>query len=64
MPTDEMFRKFDEAAERYRAAFGEQPPMMELPEDLVDALALVEAAIAAGEPYAAPTEIDGDAVLY
>jgi hypothetical protein len=51
---------FGEAAEAYARAFGESPPLIEMPADPADQLALIRAAVADGKPYQTdiPSEAD------
>ena len=42
---------FGEAAEAYASAFGESPPLIEMPGGPAEQLALIRAAIESGRPY-------------
>jgi hypothetical protein len=51
-----MFDDWDalgEAAEAYEKAFGELPPLIEMPGGPAEQLALIRAALESGQPYAA-----------
>ncbi len=42
---------FGQAAEAYERTFGEAPPLMEMPGDPAEALALIRAAVASGKAF-------------
>lgn len=53
------WEKFDTLAEDYAKRFGERPPLMIMPADPAEQLALIRAAIVSGNPY--QTDIPEDA---
>jgi hypothetical protein len=42
---------FDQAANAYMRAFGEEPPLMEMPDDPAVALELIRAAVDSGQAF-------------